>query len=193
VLDSTGIVVTRTRRNVDRDEGRPDRGQRDEQEEVFGVSGAAALLRRAALLDVALEGEPLDASYWMYREDVDLCWRARLLGWRFLYVPAAVAWHARGFGRQDRARAPRALRHASLRNRYATILKNDAALPLLRDLPRLAAFELAQAAWVAAREPALLLAYAEVLGRLPATLRRRRALGRRRRVSPAALRRRWFV
>lgn len=191
-IDSTGIVLTRARRNFDRGEGEPDRGQWDAPGEVFGVSGAAAVLRRSALQDVALEGEPLDASYFMYREDVDLCWRARLLGWRFLYQPRAMAWHARGFGRADRRRAPRALRHASLRNRWATIVKNDDLGSLLRALPRMLAFEAAQAAWVLLREPSLLLAYGDALARLPATARKRRALQARRRV-PAAELERWLT
>lgn len=191
-LDSTGIVVTRSRRNFDRDEGRPDDGRRDAAGEVFGVSGAASLWRRAALDDVAVEGEPLDASYWMYREDVDICWRARRLGWRFLYEPSATAEHGRGFGRHDRARVPRVLRHASLRNRYLTIWKNDGWGSLLRALPRLALFELAQALHVLLREPSLLLAYLDALARLPGALRKRREIRRRAKVSPREIEA-WFV
>lgn len=191
-IDSTGIILTRARRNFDRGEGQADRGQYEAREEVFGVSGAAALLRREALRDVALAGEPLDASYWMYREDVDLCWRARLLGWRFVYEPRAVAWHVRGFGRRDRARAPRALRHASLRNRYATIIKNDGLRALARDLPRIAVCELAQAAHVLLREPGLLLAYGDALRRLSSSLAKRREVQARRTITPAELRRGWM-
>jgi GT2 family glycosyltransferase len=191
-IDSTGIVVTRSRRNFDRGEGEIDAGQFDRASEVFGVSGAAALYRRRALDDIAIAGEPFDASYWMYREDLDVCWRARLLGWRFLYEPAAVAWHARGFGRADRSRVPRALRHASLRNRYLTLLKNDELGALVRALPWLAVFELLQAGHVLLREPALLLAYLGVLRRLPDALRKRRAVQSRREVARGELER-WFV
>src|SRR5581483_10100238 len=137
-------------------------------------------------------GQALDASYWMYREDLDLCWRARLLGWRFLYEPAALAWHARGFGRGDRARQPRALRHASLRNRYLTILKNDELRQLLPHAPWLVAFELARALQVLVWEPTLVLAYLDVLRRLPATLAQRREIQRRRKVARGSLAG-WFV
>jgi GT2 family glycosyltransferase len=192
VIDSTGIVLTRSRRNFDRGEGEPDRGQFDQPGEVFGVTGAAALWRREALDDVAIAGEPLDASYWMYREDLDLSWRARLFGWRFLYDPRAVAWHARGFGRRDRSRVPRPLRHASLRNRYLTIWKNDDPIGVLRDLPWLVPFEVAQAAWVLVRDPALLLAYADAALRLPRALAKRRAIQGRREVGRAEIAR-WLV
>jgi GT2 family glycosyltransferase len=34
-----------------------------------------------------------DEGYFMYYEDVDLSWRARLAGWKILYVPDSVARH----------------------------------------------------------------------------------------------------
>ena len=46
-LDSTGIVVRRSRGSFDRGEGRPDGKHFDHTEEVFGGSGAALLARRA--------------------------------------------------------------------------------------------------------------------------------------------------
>ena len=190
-LDSTGIAISRSRRNVDRGEGERDRGQWDGAGEVFGVSGAAGVWRREALEDVDLGEGPLDGSYWMYREDLDVCWRARLLGWRFGYVPEARARHARGFGRRDRARVPRALRHASLRNRYLTLLKNEDLRALAPDLARLLPFELAQLGYVAVREPALLWAYVDVLRRVPRVWAERQRLRARRRVAPGALRS-WF-
>ena len=36
-----------------------------------------------------------DADFFLYREDADLAWRLRNLGWRSLYVPSAVAHHRR--------------------------------------------------------------------------------------------------
>lgn len=36
-----------------------------------------------------------DGAYFLYGEDLDLCYRARVAGWRTLYVPGAVARHAR--------------------------------------------------------------------------------------------------
>jgi hypothetical protein len=67
----------------------PDVGQYDRCEEVFSACGAALLLRRAALLQVGL----LDERMFMYYEDVDLCWRLRMHGWKVLYVPQSVVRH----------------------------------------------------------------------------------------------------
>jgi GT2 family glycosyltransferase len=57
--------------------------------EVFGPSAGAAVYRRSLLADTGL----FDADYFAYLEDADLAWRARLKGWRCLYVPSATSLH----------------------------------------------------------------------------------------------------
>lgn len=67
--------------------------QRSERpREVFMGSAASMLVRRSFF--EALQGfdERLPLSY----EDVDICWRARLCGWKTVYVPDAVCWHRVG-------------------------------------------------------------------------------------------------
>ncbi len=59
---------------------------------VDWVSGAAMLIRREVLDQVGL----LDEGYFMYVEDVDLCYRARHAGWEVWYEPAGVITHAIG-------------------------------------------------------------------------------------------------
>jgi len=66
-----------------------DQGQYNQVEEVFAACGAACLYRRAMLEDVGL----LDERFFMYYEDTDLSWRARLRGWKIVYVPQAVVRH----------------------------------------------------------------------------------------------------
>lgn len=61
----------------------------DVAREVDWAVGAAWLLRADALADVG----PLDERYFMYVEDLDWCWRARLRGWQVWFEPAAVVRH----------------------------------------------------------------------------------------------------
>ena len=58
-------------------------------EEVSAVSGAAFAVRRE--LFQALGG--FDEDLFMYMEDTDLSWRARLAGFKCLYVPSSIVWH----------------------------------------------------------------------------------------------------
>ena len=69
--------------------GERDVGQCDEQKEVDYVIGAALALRRQMLDDIGL----LDDNFFLYYEDVDLCYRAWASGYRVLYEPAATAVH----------------------------------------------------------------------------------------------------
>jgi len=59
---------------------------------VDWVSGACILVRRRAWEDIG----GFDSSYFMYLEDVDLCWRAHRAGWDVIYEPAAEVTHAQG-------------------------------------------------------------------------------------------------
>ncbi len=68
--------------------------------EIFGVSGAAAVYRKEALLDVGL----FDEDFFMYMEDVDLAWRLRWSGWASYLVGEAVAIHAHSASNRDPSR-----------------------------------------------------------------------------------------
>jgi N-acetylglucosaminyl-diphospho-decaprenol L-rhamnosyltransferase len=61
-------------------------------ETVDWVSGACFLVRRSAFEQVG----GFDESYFMYAEDVDLCWRLGRVGWRVLYLPSAEVTHLQG-------------------------------------------------------------------------------------------------
>jgi len=59
---------------------------------VDWVSGSCMLVRRRAW--DAIGG--FDEDYFMYAEDVDLCWRAGRAGWQVAYEPAATLLHVQG-------------------------------------------------------------------------------------------------
>jgi GT2 family glycosyltransferase len=100
-LDSAGIIADRAGITWNRLSGEVAAGptcraprcggeESDDPTEVFGACAGAALYRRAMLEDVGLFCE----DFFCYLEDADLAWRARLRGWRCLYVPTAVVYHA---------------------------------------------------------------------------------------------------
>ncbi|HUY85730.1 MAG TPA: glycosyltransferase family 2 protein [Acidimicrobiales bacterium] len=69
-----------------------------ESTQVDWVSGACMMVRRDCF--EALGG--FDEAFFMYVEDVDLCWRARVAGWRVVYVPSAKVVHLQGVSTRTR-------------------------------------------------------------------------------------------
>jgi GT2 family glycosyltransferase len=174
-IDAAGMVIDRRRKNTLVGHGRPGLAF-DQPGEVFGVDGAAALYRRETLAACAVDGEIFDTDFERWASDVDLAWRARLLGWKCFYEPRALAYHVRWYSPSTRAGMPERDRRMQFRNRYLMMAKNDTARGLVRDLPVIAAWEVAALGWALLRERHLLRAYAETARLLPGARRRRRAV-----------------
>lgn len=186
-LDACGMRLTRTWRHLDRGSGELDRGQFDLPARIFGATGAATLLRRQALDDVAVEGEIFDARFHSFREDAELAFRLRERGWEILYEPTARCLHRR-FSLPERRRSmpPEVNRH-SLKNRYLLRLYHQTAGNLLRTLPQAMARDLAALAYALAVERSSLPAYAWLWRHRQEILRRRRLIQGRRTVPPATV------
>ncbi len=187
VLDSTGHVLYRNRVPANRGANELDRGQYDAPGEVFGVCAAAALYRRAMLEDVRLGGEYFDSTFFVYLEDVDLDWRARLRGWKAYYVPTAVAVHERGHKGDRRRQSAREVHH-SLKNRYLMMARNDRLVDLLPDLGVILTTEILRLLDYGLRRPTALSGYLHTLRLLPHLVATHRQIQRRRLVDGAALR-----
>lgn len=193
VIDTTGHVLTTARLLRNRGEGERDQGRYEAGGEVFGVSGALALHRRAMLDDVAWRGpdgaaEVLTEDLFAYFDDVELDWRARLLGWRAWYEPTAVGRHERGGSGVRRTPTVEALNWA---NRLLTIATCDDPPALLRAAPLVTATTLLKTVELAVTVPTALLPALRRLTLLPAARRRRRQLLARTRVSTAQVVDRW--
>lgn len=91
-INSTGICLSRSGAAWDRGMFELDTGQYEAQEEVFGACAGAALYRREMLDEIGL----FDEDFFLYMEDVDLAFRARLAGWNCIYVPKAKVFHYHG-------------------------------------------------------------------------------------------------
>jgi N-acetylglucosaminyl-diphospho-decaprenol L-rhamnosyltransferase len=69
---------------------------------VDAVNGAFMLMRRSALDEVGL----FDEGYWMYMEDLDLCYRMAEAGWITWYEPSVTVTHTKA-GSSGKYRSPR--------------------------------------------------------------------------------------
>jgi GT2 family glycosyltransferase len=177
VIDSAGDGVVRWGGAFKRHHGAP-ASAADESVEVFGVCGAACLIRRS----VFEEAGGFDEDFFASHEDVDLSYRARLLGYRCRYVPTAIVRH-HGSATLGHLSAS-AVFHGQ-RNLEWVYLKNTPAPLLLRTLAGHLVYDIAAAAHFAGRglSGPFLRAKAAALAGLPAVLRKRAAVQRTRRVS----------
>jgi GT2 family glycosyltransferase len=178
VLDAAGMFVDRRRKNGLVGHGEP-AGCYAARSEAFGGDGAAVLYRRETLERCAVGGEVFDEDLALWASDVDLAWRARLLGWRCVYEPGARAWHKRFYSPTTRASLSEEHRRIQFRNRLLMIAKNETWSSFLRDLPFILAYEILALGHVLLRERHLLKSYAEAARLLPAARRRRRIVQRR--------------
>ena len=69
-----------------------DHGQYDSPQDVLWVSGACLMVRSSVWK--ALGG--LDQRFFAHMEEIDLCWRMQLRGWKVTVVPASAVWHIGG-------------------------------------------------------------------------------------------------
>lgn len=192
IIDMTWLDIEKKRRQVCYAQWQPDRGQAATPTFAFAMDGAAMLLRRSMLADVEIEQEFFDEDFFAGKEDLDISWRAQLLGWKCLYVPTAIGHHLRTFSPKDRRSAiSESLKAGSIRNRYLLMIKNDLVSHFLTDLPHIALYDIKIMGYVFLYERSSLKGYVQALKLLPTAMRKRKNLMSRKRVDSEYIRR-WF-
>jgi GT2 family glycosyltransferase len=91
-IDKVGHLIYPDGQNRGRGSGELDQGQYDRVEEVLWPDGCAAMYRRAMLDEIG----GFDEDFFAYADDAELGLRARIAGWKCLYIPDAVVRHHRG-------------------------------------------------------------------------------------------------
>jgi GT2 family glycosyltransferase len=170
-LYSVGQALTRDGRALEIGAGETQGPKSRSGAEVFGVCGAACLLRRELFADLG----GYDRTYFSFYEDVDLNVRARVAGWRFAYVPDAIVWHLGNASWLAEAPRPGAWNARLVaRNRIVT----QARFMPFASLPRILIVEVGSLARATrqGRLRATLRGKLEGIVRLPAALRERRRL-----------------
>lgn len=122
-----------------------DKKQYDESSETDFATGAALVIKKQAFEEIGF----FDERYFLYYEESDFCYRAKLKGFKIMYIPKAVVYHknaqATGLGSplQDyfitRNRMLFAAKFLPLRTRFA--LFREALRNLGNPVRRLAFFD----------------------------------------------------
>lgn len=69
-----------------------DHGQYDDHKPVFWASGACLMIRSSLYRELG----GLDERFFAHQEEIDLCWRAQLLGYQIVTVPESTVYHVGG-------------------------------------------------------------------------------------------------
>ena len=88
-IDTAGHLMYPDGLNIGRGRGELDQGQYDREEEVFFPSGCAALYLKKMLDEIGY----FDPDFFAYGDDTEIGLRARLAGWKCLFVPSSVVYH----------------------------------------------------------------------------------------------------
>jgi len=128
VIDSAGGVCDRFGGARSRGVYERDIGQYDVIVEVLFGPTAAMLVKRRILDEIGA----FDPDYFYNFEDVDLCWRIWLNGYRVVYVPSSLTYHAKS---ATMSKNVLEMFYLGERNRLVTLVKNFEGLTLLKILP----------------------------------------------------------
>lgn len=107
-----------------------DEGQYNDITDIFWSSGACLFIRK----DVFKELNGLDEAFFAHMEEIDLCWRAKNLGYNVKYVGTSTVYHVGGATLKNSNPKKTFL---NFRNSLFTIVKNAKGNVLLLILTRL--------------------------------------------------------
>ncbi len=164
-----------------------DREEYNVQEDKGAVCGASMMVKKQTFIDLG----GFDPSYFLYFEDIDLCWRYWLIGYRVVYVPESVVYHKFGGTSGGAKENPFRLFYGT-RNSMLNVLKNYQLtyllIPMVFNLIyhtlQLVAFAFRfkyQSMW------SIIKAYGSVIYLLPTMARNRRFVQKMRKVSDRKL------
>ncbi len=105
-----------------------DHGQYDDQVEVFWATGACLFVRASAYHEVG----GLDPAFFAHFEELDLCWRLKMAGYKVFYQGHSQVYHVGG-GTLSSANAFKT--HLNFRNSNLLLIKNDAKASLWWKMP----------------------------------------------------------
>ena len=99
------------------DELETDKGQYDENMEIFWASGAAMFVRADAFREIG----GLDGDFFAHMEEIDFCWRLKLEGYKIMSIPKSTVYHVGG-GTLPKNSARKT--YLNFRNNFTLLVKN---------------------------------------------------------------------
>jgi len=180
IFDSVGIQIMADREMMSA-RGANDFGQFENSLEIFSVRDICAFYRKTALDDVKVFGEFFDESFFLYWEDIDICWRMRLFGWHIWYFSGLACYHAVDTKNALNLLVNKDREHLYFKkcHRIMTV-KNEFLRNIFRDFG------------LVLKKIFFRKGFFEFLGQLRSILKKRSYIMRHKRIKPAEIRK-WFI
>lgn len=118
---------------IERSKGNKDTGQLDFLADILSAKSAASIIRKELFDRIG----GFDEDFYMYLEETDLSWRVWLAGYRVVFVPGAIVYHAFNTARKSFKKyySKYIVRFYGCRNYISTLIKNLEIANLVRILP----------------------------------------------------------
>lgn len=99
-----------------------DKGQFDKVEDILSAKGAATMIKSSVFKELGM----YDDEYFMYQEETDFCFRVRLAGYRVVFAPKSIVWHAFSTPLKEKKEhySQYVIRYYGCRNYISTLIKN---------------------------------------------------------------------
>jgi len=131
-FDSAGEYLSQYGILIQRHAGQEiDRGQFNQKDEIFSAKGTALTVRAEAFKSIGMFPE----DYFMFLEETDLCWRIWLVGYRIIFVPDALIFHARGASVNASTNRNYLVKYFGTRNYIMTLIKNFGFMRFMTIVP----------------------------------------------------------
>jgi len=151
-----------------------DKGQYNNQMEVFWATGACLFLKADAFWKVG----GFDEDYFAHMEEIDLCWRMKNIGYQIYVEPASVVYHVGG-GTLNKLSPKKTF--LNFRNNLITLTKNASSIGLIfKIIYRMVLDGIAAFKFLLEGNPshflAVIKAHFSFYNLLPSTLQKRKSL-----------------
>lgn len=202
IIDSCGLKITRNRKILEIGSGQ-DSALFNNDQEIFGCSGALAFFKREALEDCLIKtknnpkGEYFDEDFFAYKEDVDLAWRARIFGWKSMFISQAIAYHVRSISGSEnstiseiiknRKKQSSLARYYSYRNHLFLLVKNEFSKNFIKDFWPIKLFEFKKLVYIILFEFKNLKAWFELIKMMPRLINKRREIFKKAKIGYSAM------
>ncbi|NCF75367.1 MAG: glycosyltransferase [Xanthomonadaceae bacterium] len=186
IIDSLGIKILRNFRAVDSESGKKDNNKIINNQKIFGVSATCPLYRRKALESIKIDQDYFDSDFHSYKEDIDLAFRLKKVGWKSYLIPDAKAWHNRTASGNEqnknfeiiknRKQKSNFINYNSYKNHLFVLVKNITLSDLFKNFPFIFWYEFKKFIYIILFEPKSLKALREFFKKLPKMIKKRKII-----------------